>query len=137
MPAFLAKFKVPVLDTGRIIRLAQHLEQGLGRGDGTVAATGTAHGDGDPVAAFRFHLRQHEAHQVKKLLLEFLRGLGGKDIVTDSLVLAAEGTQFFYQIGIGQKAQVKDEIRLARDAVLEAERDDVDPGHGWKNGWYL
>ena len=92
-----------------------------------MAATGTAHGDGDPVAAFRFHLRQHEAHQVKKLLLEFLRGLGGKDIVTDSLVLAAEGTQFFYKIGIGQKAQVKDEIRLARDAVLEAERDDVDP----------
>ena len=89
-----------MLKTGWIIRLAQHLEQGLGRGHGAVAATGAAHGYGHPVAAFRFHLRQHEAHQVEKLFLEFLRCLGGKDIVTDRLVLAAERTQFLYKIGV-------------------------------------
>ena len=117
---------MPVLKSHRIARLGQGLAHGLGHGHGTVAASRAAEGHGEAVAPLVLHEGQKEEEQIQKLGAE-LPGLGrGEDIVGDLGILAAACSELGDEVGIGQEAQVEDVVGFSRNAVLEAEGEDVD-----------
>ena len=89
-------------------------------------AAGAADADRERIAPLGSVLRQEKIDHAGELFEKTLRHVAAQDIFLHLVVHAAERPELFHIIRVGQKAHVKHQIGVDRDAVLEAEGHDVD-----------
>src|SRR5277367_357086 len=91
-----------------------------------MAATGAAERDGEIAFALGNIVRDQVQQQAFDAAEEFAGLREGTDVAGDAGIFAAEFPQVRYEMGIGQKADVENQIRIRGNAVAKAEADDRD-----------
>src|SRR5690606_33275111 len=77
-----------------------------------------------------FILRNDKTEQIEQFFVEFLRVRPTEYVIGHFFIQAGHGTHFFNIIRIWQKTDIKNQIRIQRNAMLESERHKVDAEHG-------
>lgn len=122
-------FDVAVGHFGREAAFFEGLLYLLGEHDGAVFPAGAAEGDGQIAFAFADVMRD-QIHEEAFDAAEKFAGLGERaDVLFDFGVFSSEAAQAGDEMGIGEEADVEDQVGVRGDAVLVTKTDDGDE-HG-------
>src|SRR5271156_428962 len=91
-----------------------------------MSAAGTAERYGEIAFAFGNIMRDQIEQQAFDATQEFAGLRERTDVARDAGIFAAEFAQVRHEMGIGQKADVEDQVRIRGNAVAKAEADDRD-----------
>ena len=91
-----------------------------------MATAGATQRDREVRLAFTFVARQQQREQPVELVEELLRAPLREHVVADGRVEPGQRTQLLDPVRVRKEAAVEHEIDVEREAVLVAERDDVD-----------
>src|SRR5262245_30336221 len=105
------------LDT--IFLLAQMFTNRVSDKHGAMAPTGPAYANRHEVYAFFFVLRKKKVDKGVDVIQELRRSLMGIHVLNDGRIRSGVGFQMRHKIRIRQEPDVKDQIRIDGNTVLE------------------
>ena len=111
--------------------LAQTFTNGLRHCHRTVVTSCAAHADGDEILPFVAVPAQRARKQIHEAIHVLLRTLLVEHVIGHRLVHPTELAQLLNPVRVGQKADIENDVGIARGAVLEPEGLDGDvlPAH--------
>ncbi len=118
---------MPVFQGGVVPLSFQNGENLFRRGHGAMKTTSAPQADCESIAPLSGVKRQYIEQKIQETLLEIATDIALKNIIPDGLALTAYLLKLGLEMGVGQKAQIEDEIRLSGNAVLVPEGEHVDP----------
>src|SRR6476646_8742772 len=109
-----------------VVLFAEPARQLLGERDRAVVAAGAAERDREPRLALADVGRQREVEELMEVLEELAGDGLAKDVVADRLGQARQLAELVDVVRVLHEPDVEHEVGLERDAVLEAEADQLD-----------
>src|SRR5215203_1573546 len=105
---------------------AQPFLQRLGDSDRTMTAARASYANGQVRLSFADVLRHQKFQQVQRVLEELVRRFGAIEILEHLRVAAGMRPELRDEVWIRQEPDVEQQVRIHRNAVLEAEAEDRD-----------